>query len=286
MNMTLTPNNHLSRVERVQSYIANHLDEDLDFDQLADIAAMSPYHWHRIYRSICGETATQTVRRMRMHRAAVELIRTSTDVNGIAKRAGYGSVEAFSRAFGSAYGEPPASYRRRATPPAETGLNWEPDTETYPVRIENKPQYRLLAARHQGDYMLVGQAFEKVVAYAFGNGLLFGAPQMVGIYHKDPGTHELTDLYTDAGVILENGPEVPAETGLTYVMTPGGRQAILTFKGPYAELEQAYCWLFGQWLPESGEEAADDPVSEYYLNDPKSVPASELLTEIRLTLKG
>lgn len=286
MNMTLTPNNHHARIERVQTYIANHLDDDLDFDRLAEVAAMSPYHWHRIYRSICGETATQTVRRMRMHRAAVELIRSSTDLTGIAKRAGYGSVEAFSRAFGAAYGEPPASYRRRATVPDVSSPQWRQGGQTYPVRIENKPVYRLLSARHDGDYMLVGQAFEKVVAYAFANGLLFGAPQMVGIYHKDPGSTDVSELRTDAGVILDNGPDIPAETGLGYVTTPGGRQAILTFKGPYVELSRAYDWLFGQWLPDSGEEADDFPVAEYYLNDPKSVPASELLTEIRLTLKG
>ncbi|MEW8499130.1 MAG: GyrI-like domain-containing protein, partial [Candidatus Thiodiazotropha taylori] len=54
----------------------------------------------------------------------------------------------------------------------------------------------------------------------------------------------------------------------------------LLFKGSYAELEKPYDWLFGQWLPQSGYEAADFPPFEEYLNDPKDTPPSELLTRI------
>jgi AraC-like DNA-binding protein len=65
-----------ARLRRVSAYIHEHLDEALDMEKLADIACMSSYHWHRIYRAIYGETLAATVKRLRLHRAASEIVRT------------------------------------------------------------------------------------------------------------------------------------------------------------------------------------------------------------------
>ena len=59
------------RVLRVLEHIHANPAADLSLDALADVAAMSRFHWHRLFRAVTGETAAQTVRRMRMHRAAV-----------------------------------------------------------------------------------------------------------------------------------------------------------------------------------------------------------------------
>ena len=63
-----------------------------------------------------------------------------------------------------------------------------------------------------------------------------------------------------------------------------GRHAVLRHRGPYAELHHAYNWLFGTWLPTSGEVPADRPVFEEYLNNPRELPPEEWLTEINLPL--
>ena len=66
---------------------------------------------------------------------------------------------------------------------------------------------------------------------------------------------------------------------------PAARVAVLRFRGPYAELERAYGWLYGEWLPGSGEEPADRPGLERYVNDPKRPPPPALLTDIMLPLQ-
>ena len=58
-----------ARLSRVLDHIYDHLDEPLDIDRLAEIACLSPYHWHRIYQAMYGETIAATVRRLRLHRA-------------------------------------------------------------------------------------------------------------------------------------------------------------------------------------------------------------------------
>lgn len=62
------------RVEKVAAHIASLLDEALDLDTLAAVASFSPCHVHRIYRYVTGETAADTLRRLRLHRAAGELM--------------------------------------------------------------------------------------------------------------------------------------------------------------------------------------------------------------------
>ena len=62
--------------------------------------------------------------------------------------------------------------------------------------------------------------------------------------------------------------------------------ASVLHKGPYAELERAYRYLFREWLPDSGYEAADFSCFEEYLNDPRETPPGELLTRVHLPLKG
>ena len=65
-----TVEDYADRVERVHAYLAEHLDRDVDLDHLAGIACFSPFHFHRIYHALQGETVAESVRRMRLHRAA------------------------------------------------------------------------------------------------------------------------------------------------------------------------------------------------------------------------
>jgi len=65
----------------------------------------------------------------------------------------------------------------------------------------------------------------------------------------------------------------------------GGPHAVITHKGPYTHLGQAYDWLYGAWLPTSGREPRHAPPFEVYLNTPREVAPEELLTEIYLPLE-
>lgn len=67
-----------TRIRSVIEYIHNNPAEALTSERLADVAHLSPYHWHRIYKAITGESAAATVKRCRMHNAAAALVRTDT----------------------------------------------------------------------------------------------------------------------------------------------------------------------------------------------------------------
>lgn len=264
-------------------WLADHLDEAIDLTRLAEVACLSPYHFHRMYRAVQGETVTDTVRRLRLHRAATELITGELPVPRIARRAGYSSQEAFTRAFKTAYGVPPGRYRYSFVPvPASNRMEDAMDTTmSYEVTIREQTPITVAALAHRGDYASIGSTFERLVAIAGGQGLWGPTTRSFGIYYDDPKASR--EPRADACVTAPS--DWSPHGGLERRELRGGRYAVVLHVGPYAELERPYGWLYGSWLPRSGEEPAHAPVIEEYLNDARTVPPPELKTEIWLPLK-
>jgi AraC family transcriptional regulator len=96
-----------------------------------------------------GEKAADTVRRLRLNRVAIELLDAASPIERIARRAGYSSQAAFTRAFRSAYGMPPACYQSQR----ELSRQEQPHAAiTYPVEIADCARIPLAAMSHRGNY--------------------------------------------------------------------------------------------------------------------------------------
>ena len=271
------------RLNRVTRYIYDHLDEPLDLATLAGVAALSSYHWHRIYHAIRGETIAATVRRLRLQRAAVDLAQTSLGIAEIAARAGYGGEPAFARAFADAYGLPPAEYRQAGSHTAFVPGKLEPPRAVWQIEVRRTPATALLTLEHRGPYMEIGRSFEALFGRAHAAGLLPSAIRMVGVFYDDPSAVPEQELRARAGLVVDRTSATVAP--LEVVEIGGGDCAVVRHRGPYADMRAAYLWLFGTWLPQSGREPAEAPVFEEYLNNPRDTPPAELLTELCLPLK-
>jgi AraC family transcriptional regulator len=282
MTKPLTTLDYSRRIERVVAHIGAHLDEPLDLDRLAAVACFSPYHFHRIYRAITGETAADTLRRLRLHHAAGELVQGVAPVGAIARQAGYGSIAAFTRAFSAGYGIAPSAYRRAGRLVRPAPATTETETAMYDVGIRHVQPVRLAALRHTGDYMEIGTTFERLFAWAVGRGLIGPQTRSIGVYYDDPDAVPVASLRADAGISV--GADVAVDGDAPILEMPGGRHAVLHHQGPYAELHKAYRWLYRAWLPRSGEQCADRPCFEEYLNNPRTLPPEEWLTDICLPL--
>ncbi|WP_244629519.1 AraC family transcriptional regulator [Martelella limonii] len=266
------------RLNRVGDHIAAHLDDSLDYARLAEIACLSPWHWHRIYRAVYGETIHATVTRLRLHRAAGQLLQTDDRLEDIARHAGYSSVAAFTRSFKSAYGMAPSGYRADGRHAIFDKPFTEENDAMYDVEIRDFPERLVAGVPHRGSYMEVDKAFGDAVGKMAAAGALRPEMAMIGIYYSDPGLTEEKNLKSFAGLVVPEGFALPDELELRHL--PGGRYAVLRHKGPYAELHKAYRWFYGSYLPENRYEPADAPPSEVYLNNPREVSPRDLLTEI------
>ena len=289
---TSTREQYARRLDKVLTYLSDHLDEPFDLYRLADEAHLSPYHFHRVYVAMLGETVADTVKRLRLHRAAVKLIASGTPVARVATEAGYGSVQAFSRAFRAAHGIPPVAYRQRGASlylkeGIERGLRHPQrprESIMYEVSIEQREPQRVVCLEHRGEYTEIGRAFERLAVWAAGKNLLGPDSKSFGIYYDDPSSMPAKDLRSDACLTVP--ADFKAEGEHKIKQTPGGRCAVLIHTGPYSELHRAYDWVYCEWLPKSGEAPGEQPCFEEYLNDPRQVPPAKLRTAVCIPLKS
>lgn len=103
-------------VQRMQEYIAAHLDSDLTAAELARASLFSPWHSYRLFRQYTGLTPAEYIRRMRLSESARWLKRGDTRVIDAAYDGGFGSVDGFQRAFRREFGCNPGEYARTKVP--------------------------------------------------------------------------------------------------------------------------------------------------------------------------
>lgn len=284
MQQTSRWKNYEESLSRVRDYVYNHLDEDLDLSQLADIACLSPYHWHRVYHAFCGETLAATVKRLRLQRAAADLAQTSLAVKQIARRAGYHDLQSFTRIFKSAYGMPPAQYRSQGTHTQFLPIRKEMGSITYEITIMTIPTIHTISIDHLGSYLKIGKAFDLLYGWLAAHGLLRTEMRSIGLFYDDPTALAEEQLRSRACIVIDE--PIALDTPFIYTDIAGGQYAVLRHTGPYANMKAAYQWLYGEWLVQSGQVVGHAPVFEEYLNSPRTTLPTALLTQIYLPLHG
>jgi len=275
--------NYHDRLMRVLDYVYAHLEDDLSFDRLAEVACLSSYHWSRIYSAMRGETIVATIRRLRLQHAADRLANSDLDIGAVAARAGYRSTDTFGRAFRDAFGESPAAYREKGSHAAFKAANAASDARGFPVVVESLPERRCAGIDHTGSYMEIDHAMGRLFTELAARHALPAQPAMIGVFFDDPDLGPEQELRSRACLPIANSVAIDAP--LVEMMLRGGPYAKLSYTGPYADMRGAYRWFLGVWLPASGYEPDDAPIFEAYLNDPRQVPQNELRTDIHLPLK-
>jgi AraC family transcriptional regulator len=110
-----TEDSYFERIQRVVGFLSHQVGNNPSLDVLADVAAISPFHFHRVYRAITGETPSGTLRRLRLAKACSLLQDTAQPVTQIAFDVGYDSSQSFGRAFRSATGYSASEIRKDPT---------------------------------------------------------------------------------------------------------------------------------------------------------------------------
>lgn len=152
----------------------------------------------------------------------------------------------------------------------------------YPVEIKKLRSRNLLGLAHMGDYQNMPETYGKLFAVLDARDLTEKTRQLVAVFYDDPGQVAAEKLRSFAGVTAPK--TLPADAPLLGVTLPTGRHAVLRFTGHYEGLRAAYDYLYGTWLPASGETPSTHPSFEVYLNSPQTTPAAEWVTEICIPL--
>jgi AraC family transcriptional regulator len=278
-----TQGSYQARLDRVVDHIYAHLDEDIRPEGLAEVACLSPYHWHRIYVAMRGETVSATIRRLRLLKAADRLANSDLSIGTIADRADYSSADSFARAFRDTYGKSPADYRATGSHAAFKTATEAEDRTGFPVAIETLPAARCASVSHSGAYLQIDQAIGRLFTALSAQKMMAPDQAMRAVFFDDPDLVPVAALRSRACSPIAQ--DLPLIAPLEETILRGGLYARLRYRGPYADMKGAYRWLLGVWLPRSGYEPDDDPIFEAYLNNPQHVAPAELLTDIHLPLR-
>ena len=279
-----------ARINRVMDYVDRHLDATLDLASLAGIAHFSPFHFHRIFTMMTGETPADYVQRLRVERAASWLQNDPrTPITEIAEACGFGSVSLFSRSFRARYGMTaskfrlcePAIYSHNGLRYSKNGQllskNGKPafdfDAQLCPVKLQNlilmdakieikeMPEIRVAYIRYLGPYNQIGRAYEKLMKWAGPRGLIRPGAKTITVYQDDPAVTAIEKVRQDACITLTDDVEVGGEIGKAVI--PGGKYAVGRFQVDPKGFEKAWNTMC-LWLADNGWQYNGSPYELYH----------------------
>ena len=238
----------IERLLPVLVHIQTNLDQDLSLEALANRAGLSPFHFHRLFRSAVGETLKQYTQRLRLERAASRLVINDAAILDVALDSGFQSHETFSRQFKRRFQVTPKSYRRWAR-----GKMKQNSSSTQPIdelhaefqlsktSVIRLAQLHVAFIRNVGPYETVTDTlWHKLADWAkskrLPRDLIF-----LGIAHDAPGVTPPERLRFDAAVVVPE-PFSPEGT-IGHQVLRSAEFALTTHVGHYRTLSKAYATI-------------------------------------------
>jgi AraC family transcriptional regulator len=278
------PADYVERVNRAIDHVVRNLDGHLTLEEVARAACFSPFHFHRVFKSLVGETLAQFVKRQRLERALYLMSHAPRrSLTEVALSCGFASSSDFSRSFKQRFGVPPSGFdlktfrnaRRSEFEQALCGVDGAPhlprlspgeNPDHFAVMLRDLPPRTVAYIRVLDPYAhfaAVTGAYERLLAWAEARGL--ADRQWLGYQWEDPEIVALADCRYDVGVEVD---DVRPAGEIGRCELPAMRVAEVEIAGG-VELEQrAIDWLFGTWLPRSGYVPDEQPAFEAWIGRP------------------
>jgi AraC family transcriptional regulator len=272
---------YLDRVNCAIDHVTRNLSEPLALEDVARVACFSPYHFHRIFRTVVGETLHDFVKRVRLERA-VYLISHSEGrpLTEIALACGFGSSSDFSRSFRKHFGVSPrafdvAQFRKTrrdqmigSLPGGErlARLPAGANPDGFAVRLRNLPSRRVAYLRVFRPYegTRVEETASRLVSWARARGLAGG--QWLGYQWDDPEIVAPDQCRYDLGVEIPETATITADVSETRF--PPMKVAEIDIAGSVDLELRALDWIYGTWLPRSGYAPDHQPGFEAFSGEP------------------
>ncbi len=292
-----TPSTYLERVNLAIDHVVTNLDEPLRLKDVARAAHLSPFHFHRVFLMIVGETLSDFVKRQRLDKALFLMShsRRST-LTTIALACGFTSSSDFSRCFKQRFGASPGAFDIKSWREAHgaeleatiaasvkgqhlgrlprSPLAQNPDG--FQVRVRDLPARTVAYVRARNPYkggvgVSVVNAIRQLTTWAESNSLADG--QWLGYQWEHPEITPLEQCVYHTAVVVP--PERLKQEGLVGWSGEIGRFSFPPMVVAQVEVRggidlefRALQWLYGVWLPKSGYVPDDHPTLEAFIGHP------------------
>lgn len=257
--------------------------EPLRLERMARAAGLSPFHFHRVFQALVGETPADFVKRLRLERALAMMAHGKrSSLTDIALSCGFASSSDFSRSFKQRYGASPRAFdlkawlashaseleNRTLGPSAHPRLKRLPshnNPDGFRVRIRDLPARTVAYIRVDDPYKdgAVVNAVERLVAWAERRGI--ADAQWLGYQWDNP---EITPLEQCRYYVAVEADGFAPRAEIGRFRFPAMTVAEVEIRGTIDLELRALQWLYREWLPRSGYVPDDHPGFEAWIGRP------------------
>lgn len=287
MTTNRVQSDYIKRINAAIDYIIANLDGELNLETIAKVARFSPFHFHRIFKSMQCETLNEFIKRQRLERALYLMSHASDrSLTEIAHECGFSSASDFSRSFKNRFGAAPSEFdldRLRSTRRDElenaitNHTTWPHQTQTlvsknpdkFEVYLRDLPARTVAYIRvvnpYQSDKVI--QACQRLIEWAEHRGL--GDGEWLGYMWDEPEIVALEKCRYDVAVVVdENRFKLRPEGEVGRFEFPPMQVAEIAISGDIHLEKRAFDWLYDQWLPTSGYIPDNHPSFEAWHSKP------------------
>ncbi|GGE38997.1 AraC family transcriptional regulator [Pedobacter psychrotolerans] len=291
-----------NRINRVFEFIDENLDSDLSLNTISEIAFFSPFHFHRIFKFITGETLNEYVNRQKIEKSALAVLHKNITMSEIPHRYGFNDNSSFSRAFKKHFGISPTQFKLQnpnrhskiCQLESKNGQAY-PNHEKYICIINNLKEWIKMNAKIEIKEMSqmnlayvssigiqnLESAYQKLMKWATPKGLMNVQTKMVTIYHDSFKVTEANKVRMSASILLNKPVEVNGEIGLTSIQK--GKFIIGSFEIGLNEFEKSWTGLF-LWMNENGYKKADKNPFAVYHNNFNEHPEKKCIVDFHIPI--
>ena len=292
---------YINRINKVIDFVENNLDKDLPLELVSKNACFSPFHFHRIFSTITGETVKTFITRKRIEKIASILLAGNVDsITNLAYENGFKDLSSFSRAFKKFYGMSATEFQEKGKDKFSKICKTESKNckekitfENYicsinklknwinmnaEIKVKEMPELKIAYIRHVGDFNKIGAVYERLFRWAGPKGLLnFPETKTITVYHDDPKVTEISKVRQSAGITLER--EIASDGEVGTMTIPKGKFAVGRFEIGVEEFEKAWNSMC-VWVAENDYKSRDGNYYELYYNDHTHHPERKFILDI------
>lgn len=312
--MNKTNSEYIRRINLSLKYIADNLNQNVSLDDIASASHFSPFHFHRIFHGIVGETVNDYVSRKKMERAAGILIcQPEMKVTDVALSGGFSSSANFSKAFKLYFGVSPSQLRNpdsandskigkifskygKEFNPKDLYSQFVTNTDVFNsdkleeilmnVKIEefNEKPVAFLTASKGYDLDEIFNTWDKIIAWAVASGIEDNESKRYALCHDNPMMTPTEQCRYDALIEINSNTHISSPYEESII--PAGKYGVAYYKGDGDKVSNFYMELYSAWLPNSGFEPDHYPPLAHYLNDSRTDGFVEMEVLIKLKELG
>ena len=278
---------NIGRLNTAITFIEANLSEKLSLEIISEKAYFSPFHFHRLFKIIVGETVHNFINRKRIEKAASYLLhQKEKNITLVAEKVGFSNLSSFSKSFKKFYGISPNKFKKES--PEKYSKIYKTDSkngkvtitfEQYICNINNALEWLKMNAKteikkvarldlatisHKGKMEAIGSVYNKLVKWATPKGLINEQTRMVTIYHDSPKITDPNNLRMSACIVLNDPIELDGEITLK-ILSPTkcivSRLEITPF-----EFQKAWESSFAFMIENGYKKSEVDPFEIYYNN--------------------